>query len=91
MRDPDNGIKELKLEKEKKIYNHCFSGITQYESHTTLEQLSLSYSQSSVILYGANPFVKYKWNYKCILDWYCIVFNRMMCSDFCFLTHKHYI
>lgn len=28
MRDPDNGIKELKLEKEKKIYNHCFSGST---------------------------------------------------------------
>ena len=30
MRDPESGIKELKLEKEKKLYNHCFSGITQY-------------------------------------------------------------
>ncbi|XP_042562963.1 pleckstrin-like, partial [Clupea harengus] len=30
MRDPASGIKELKLEKEKKLYNHCFSGITQY-------------------------------------------------------------
>ena len=30
MRDPESGIKELKLEKEKKLYNHCFSGITPY-------------------------------------------------------------
>ncbi|XP_063048927.1 pleckstrin [Engraulis encrasicolus] len=28
MRDPDSGIKEMRLEKEKKIYNHCFAGGT---------------------------------------------------------------
>ncbi|KAM6956406.1 pleckstrin [Aplochiton taeniatus] len=28
MKDPDDGVKELKLEKEKKIYNHCFTGGT---------------------------------------------------------------
>ncbi|XP_053140459.1 pleckstrin isoform X4 [Hemicordylus capensis] len=26
MRDPDKGIREMKLEKDKKIYNHCFTG-----------------------------------------------------------------
>ncbi|MEE6474498.1 hypothetical protein FKM82_010402 [Ascaphus truei] len=26
MRDPDKGIKELKLEKDKKVFNHCFTG-----------------------------------------------------------------
>ncbi|CAL8255959.1 unnamed protein product [Lota lota] len=28
IRDQDNGVKELKLEKENKIYNHCFTGGT---------------------------------------------------------------
>uniref|UniRef100_A0A667ZAH5 Pleckstrin n=1 Tax=Myripristis murdjan TaxID=586833 RepID=A0A667ZAH5_9TELE len=28
MKDPDDGVKELKLEKEKRIYNHCFTGAT---------------------------------------------------------------
>ncbi|KAL0964450.1 hypothetical protein UPYG_G00324020 [Umbra pygmaea] len=28
MRDQDDGIKELKLEKEKRVYNHCFTGGT---------------------------------------------------------------
>lgn len=31
MRDQDDGVKELKLEKEKKIYNHCFTGATVVE------------------------------------------------------------
>lgn len=26
MKDPEKGIKELKLEKDKKVYNHCFTG-----------------------------------------------------------------
>ncbi|XP_067845580.1 pleckstrin isoform X3 [Heptranchias perlo] len=26
MKDPETGVKELKLQKEKKIFNHCFSG-----------------------------------------------------------------
>ncbi|XP_020666970.1 pleckstrin isoform X1 [Pogona vitticeps] len=26
MRDPDKGIREMKLEKDKKMYNHCFTG-----------------------------------------------------------------
>nr|XP_060624385.1 pleckstrin-like [Anolis sagrei ordinatus] len=26
MKDPDKGIKEMKLEKDKKIFNHCFTG-----------------------------------------------------------------
>lgn len=26
MKDPDKGIRELKLEKDKKIFNHCFTG-----------------------------------------------------------------
>uniref|UniRef100_A0A8D0GGX1 Pleckstrin n=1 Tax=Sphenodon punctatus TaxID=8508 RepID=A0A8D0GGX1_SPHPU len=26
MKDPDKGIRELKLEKEKKVFNHCFTG-----------------------------------------------------------------
>ncbi|KAG7462875.1 hypothetical protein MATL_G00189320 [Megalops atlanticus] len=28
MKDPDTGVKELKLEKEKRIFNHCFTGST---------------------------------------------------------------
>ncbi|XP_036403042.1 pleckstrin [Megalops cyprinoides] len=28
MKDPDTGVKELKLEKEKRIFNHCFTGNT---------------------------------------------------------------
>lgn len=26
MKDPEKGIKELKLEKDKKVFNHCFTG-----------------------------------------------------------------
>ena len=26
MRDQENGVKEQKLEKEKRVYNHCFTG-----------------------------------------------------------------
>lgn len=26
MKDPEKGIKELNLEKDKKIFNHCFTG-----------------------------------------------------------------
>uniref|UniRef100_A0A672ZZN2 Pleckstrin n=1 Tax=Sphaeramia orbicularis TaxID=375764 RepID=A0A672ZZN2_9TELE len=28
MRDPDDGVKELKLEQEKRVFNHCFTGAT---------------------------------------------------------------
>ncbi|KAM3863294.1 pleckstrin [Diretmus argenteus] len=28
MKDQDDGVKELKLEKEKRMYNHCFTGAT---------------------------------------------------------------
>ncbi|XP_067092554.1 pleckstrin [Osmerus mordax] len=28
MKDPDDGVKEMKLEKDKRIYNHCFTGGT---------------------------------------------------------------
>ncbi|XP_072292747.1 pleckstrin [Eucyclogobius newberryi] len=28
MRDPEDGVKELKLEQESKLYNHCFTGAT---------------------------------------------------------------
>lgn len=26
MKDPEKGIKELKLEKDKRVFNHCFTG-----------------------------------------------------------------
>ncbi|XP_036978531.1 pleckstrin [Acanthopagrus latus] len=28
MRDQDDGVKELKLEQEKRVFNHCFTGVT---------------------------------------------------------------
>ncbi|KAM4607927.1 pleckstrin [Polymixia lowei] len=31
MKDQDDGVKELKLERENKIYNHCFTGATVVE------------------------------------------------------------
>lgn len=31
LKDPDDGVKELKLEKEKRVYNHCFTGGTVVE------------------------------------------------------------
>lgn len=29
MKDPDRGIREIKLEKDKKVFNHCFTGKIQ--------------------------------------------------------------
>ncbi|XP_028845481.1 pleckstrin [Denticeps clupeoides] len=39
MRDQDTGIKELKLEKEKKIFNHCFSGSTVIDWLISMEKV----------------------------------------------------
>lgn len=31
MKDTEKGVKELNLEKDKKIFNHCFTGKRSYE------------------------------------------------------------
>lgn len=56
MKDTEKGIKELNLEKDKKIFNHCFTGKRPCKSETGYPGKAICISHSALCVgVGVKP------------------------------------
>lgn len=53
MKDAEKGIKELNLEKDKKIFNHCFTGKRSCKSEMGQLEKAIWSSRSALCVGGA--------------------------------------